>query len=99
MYKMCSFHGLTRNVETVRYAFLASDRARILATYRNDSSLEQYLTASSHHRYAIADYSHSFPEIVGICIRIHFRVPVENNKEIQLGYNCGMKIVDLENIS
>ena len=99
MYKMCSLHGLTKNVETVLYAFLASDRSRILARYRKESSSQLYLMASIHHHCAIADYSHSFPEIAGICIGIHLRVPVENIKEILLGYNCGMKIVDLENIS
>ena len=30
----------------------------------------------------IADCSHLFPEILGICIRVHPQVPVENIKEI-----------------
>ena len=99
VYKMCSIHGLTRIVETGLYGFLASGRYRIFATYRKDSSLQQYLTASSHHRYVIGHNSHSFPETAGICTRIHLLVPVENIEEIKLGYNCGMKIVDLKNIS
>ena len=64
------------------YVFLASGRSRNATTYREDSSLQQYLTASSSHRYTIANYSHLFPEIVGICTRICLRVPIENIKEI-----------------
>ena len=82
MYKKRSFHGLTRNGETVLYTFLASGRSRNPTTYRKNSSLRQYLTASSCHHYAIADYSHLFSEIAGICTRTHLRVPVENIKEI-----------------
>ena len=37
--------------------------------------------------------------IVGICTRIHLWVPVESIKEILMGYNCGMNILDYENIS
>ena len=64
------------------YVFLASGRSRNATTYREDSSLQQYLTASSSHRYTIANYSHLFPEIVGICTRIFLRVSIENIKEI-----------------
>ena len=64
------------------YAFLASGRFRNPTAYRKDNSLRQYLTTSSRHRYAIADYSHLFPEIVGIYKRIHLWVPVESIKEI-----------------
>ena len=82
MYKMCSFHGLSRKVETVLYTFLASGKSRNSTKYRKDTSLQQCLMASSRHRSAIADYSHLFPEVVRICTRIHFRGPVENIKEI-----------------
>ena len=79
---MCNFYGLARNVETVFYAFLASGKSRNAAAYRKDSSLRQYLLASSRHRCAIADYSHLPPEIVGICTIVHLWVPVVNIKEI-----------------
>lgn len=42
MIKMCnfgSFHGLTRNVETVIYVFIASDRSRNCAACMKDRSL------------------------------------------------------------
>ena len=80
---MYSFHGLTRNVETVFYTFLVSNRSTNPNAYRNDRSLQQYLTASSRHHYAIPDYSHLFPEIFDICARTHLGVfPVENIKEM-----------------
>ena len=54
---------------------------------------------SSRHHYAILDYSNLFREIVGTCTRIYFWVPVQNIKQIQFDYNCGINIADLENIS
>ena len=49
--------------------------------YRKGSSLQLYVMASSCHCCAITDYSHSFPEIVGICTRVHLWVPVESNSQ------------------
>ena len=72
MCKMCSFHELIRNVETVFYVFLAHGRSRDSAASMKDSSLQIYIT----------DYSHLSPEIVGICTIVQLRVPVENVKEI-----------------
>ena len=40
MYKMCSFHELTRNVETVLYPFLASGKSRNPTAYRNEALYE-----------------------------------------------------------
>ena len=40
---MCSFHGLTKNIQTVLYAFLVSCRSRNPAAYLKDSSMWQYL--------------------------------------------------------
>ena len=78
MYKMCSFQRLTRNIETVLYAFLASDRSTNPIAYMKDSSLRQYLTTSSRHRCIIAAYNHLSPEIADSCRRVHFLVQVEN---------------------
>ena len=41
--------GLTKNVETALYTFRASGRSRNPTANRKDSSLQQYLTASSRH--------------------------------------------------
>ena len=81
MCNMCSFHELTRKVETVLYAFLAIGRSRNHTTYMKDSSLRQYLTASSRHRCPIADCSHLSPRIVGFCTRVRLLIQVENAKE------------------
>ena len=79
---MCSFHGLTKNVETVLYAFLASGRSRNRAAYMKDSSLQQYSMASSCNCCAIADCCHLSPEIVDICSRVYLLVQVENTNEM-----------------
>ena len=44
MYKICNFHGLKSNVETVLYTFLPSGKSRSPAAYLKDSSLCQYLS-------------------------------------------------------
>ena len=91
MCKMCSFHGLTRNIQTVLYAFLV----------RCISIIERWLlvaipeTASSRHCCAITNYSHVPQEIVGICIKVHLWAPAKNIKEIWLV----TKAVDLGSIS
>ena len=77
---MCNFHGLTK--KKLFYAFLVSGRSRNPAIYMKDSFLQQYLTASSRHCCATADYNHLSPETVGICTRVHHQVTVENIKEI-----------------
>ena len=99
MCKICSFHGLARNIETDLYFFPVSGRSKNPTTYMKHSSLRQHLMVSSHHHCAIAYYSHFSLEIFGICTRVHPQTSVENIKEIQLGYNCCMKIVDLESTS
>ena len=64
------------------YAFLASSISKNPALYIKDSSLQQYLTASSRHRCVIADCSHLSPDIIGLWTKIHLRVSVEIIKEI-----------------
>ena len=80
MCKICNFHGLTSNLETVLYAFLASGRSRNPTAFMTDNSLRQYLMASSsHHHCAIhitAIYLQKLLEFV------HLQILVENIKEI-----------------
>ena len=44
MYKVCGFHGLIRDVETLLYTFLASCKSRNPTAYRRDSSSWQYFS-------------------------------------------------------
>ena len=80
MYKKCSFHGLTRNGETVLYTFLASGRSRNPTAYRKNSSLRQYLTASSCHHYAIADYR-DFQKLLAFVQELTFRFQLKISRK------------------
>ena len=73
--------GWQGNIKTVLYAFLASGRSRNHAAYMKDSSLQQYITATSCHHCFIADSSQLSLEIVGFCTRVRLLVEVENTKE------------------
>ena len=44
MYKVCSFHGLIRDVETLLYTFLANFKSRNPTAYRKDSSSWRYFS-------------------------------------------------------
>ena len=75
---MCSFHGLTRNIQIVFYAFLV----RCISIIERQRLATIPETASSRHGCAITNYSHIPLEIVGICAKVHLWAPAENIKEI-----------------
>ena len=103
MIKMCnfgSFHGLTRNVETVIYVFIASDRSRNCAACMKDRSL-WWKIALCDNSYSVQSlllcYSRLQRFISRNCWLLYKSSPSGSSWKYQR--NCGMKCVELERIS
>ena len=70
IFNICSFHGLTRKVETELYVFLASGRSRNRAACMKDSSFRPANLASLGKRSIVTMFVHVAETMKGIFVSL-----------------------------